>query len=289
MAMNGRLNIIAEKINDSVPSTHDLFEQGKIDEIVNLAKEQAEQGARYIDVNIGPRDPRLMVELVKSIQGQITLPLSIDTPSYEIAELALKAYDPAKAGGEKPILNSIGPKRLQMFDLLKIQTCKVIMIVNEKADDGKAIVCTESAHVVEAAHQMYAHAQKYNLSNDDIIFDPSIAPISSDMKGLTKMTVNAVESIGHTPLFKGCHMSVGLSNFTVMMPSKTKSGQLVKTPLENAFLTLTVPKGLDYVIGSTKKKYDFLPGDHPAMQTICKVMNLTGMEALKAVRQFYNS
>lgn len=288
MAMNGRLNIIAEKINDSVPSTRDLFEQGKIDEIVNLAKEQAKQGARYIDVNIGPRDPRLMVELVKSIQGQITLPLSIDTPSYEIAELALKAYDPAKADGEKPILNSIGPKRLHMFDLLKIQPCKVIMIVNEK-DDGKATVCTESAHVVEAAHQMYAHAQKYNLSNDDIIFDPSIAPISSDMKGLTKMTVNAVESIGSTPLFKGCHMSVGLSNFTVMMPSKTKSGHLVKTPLENAFLTLTVPKGLDYVIGSTKKNYDFLPEDHPAMQAIFKVMNFAGIEAVKAVRQFYNS
>jgi cobalamin-dependent methionine synthase I len=203
--------------------------------------------------------------------------------------MALKAYDPAKAGSEKPILNSIGPKRLQMFDLLKIQSCKVIMIVNEKDDDGKAVVCTEAVHIVESAHQMYAHAQKHNICNDDIIFDPSIAPISSDMKGLTRMTVNAVESIGHTPLFKGCHMSVGLSNFTVMMPSKTKSGQLVKTPLENAFLTLTVPKGLDYVIGSTKKKYDFLPEDHPAMQTICKVMNFTGIEAVKAVRQFYNS
>ena len=289
MAMNGRLNIIAEKINDSVPSTHDLFEQCKIDEIVKLAKEQAKQGARYIDVNIGPRDPRLMVDLIKSIQGRITLPLSIDTPSYEIAELALKAYDPARAGGEKPILNSIGPKRLQMFDLLKIQPCKVIMIVNEKDDDGKAVVCTEAVHVVEAAHQMYAHAQKHNICNDDIIFDPSIAPISTDMKGLTRMTVNAVESIGHTPLFKGCHMSVGLSNFTVMMPSKTKSGQLVKTPLENAFLTLTVPKGLDHVIGSAKKKYDFLPEDHPAMQTVSKLLGLTGMEALKTVRQFYNS
>jgi 5-methyltetrahydrofolate--homocysteine methyltransferase len=109
------------------------------------------------------------------------------------------------------------------------------------------------------------------------------------MKGLTRMTVNAVESIGHTPLFKGCHMSVGLSNFTVMMPSKTKSGQLVKTPLENAFLTLTVPKGLDHVIGSSKKKYDFLPEDHPAMQTVSKLLGLTGMEALKTVRQFYNS
>jgi cobalamin-dependent methionine synthase I len=289
MAMNGKLNILAEKINDSVPSTHVLFEQGKIDEIVNLAKEQAEQGARYIDVNIGPRDPRLMVELIKAIQDHITLPLSIDTPSYEIAELALKAYDPAKAGGEKPILNSIGPKRLRMFDLLQIQPCKVIMIVNEKEDDGKAVVCTEAVHVVEAAQQMYTHAQKHNLSNDDIIFDPSIAPISTDMKGLTRMTVNAVAAIGSTPLFKGCHMSVGLSNFTVMMPSKTKSGQLVKTPLENAFLSLTVPKGLDYIVGSTKKKYDFLPEDHLAMQTVYKVLSLTGIEAVKAVRQFYNS
>lgn len=290
MALNGKLNILAEKINDSVPSTHDLFEQEKIDDIIKIAQEQAEQGGRYIDVNIGFRDPKLMVELVTSIQNRVSVPLSIDTPSYEIAELALKAYDPAKANGEKPILNSIGAKRMEMFDLLKIQPFKVILMVNEVEQNGKAVACTETSQVLEAAHQMYTYARKYLFANDDIIFDPSISPICTDMKGLTRMTVNAVETIGSKPLFKGCHMSVGLSNFTVMLPSKNKiSEQPVKTPLENAFLTLTVPHGLDYIVGSTKKKYDFLPKDHPAMQTVIKVIDSTGVDAIKAVRQFYSN
>ena len=49
------LKIIAEKINDSVPSTHKLFEAGDFEGLVNLAKTQAEEGAEYIDVNIGLR------------------------------------------------------------------------------------------------------------------------------------------------------------------------------------------------------------------------------------------
>jgi len=74
MAINGKLNIIAEKINDSVPSTHELFEKGDIQAIINLAREQAE-GATYIDVNIGMHDPALMDELIRSIQAEVAFRL----------------------------------------------------------------------------------------------------------------------------------------------------------------------------------------------------------------------
>ena len=289
MALNGKLSIIAEKINDSVPSTHELFEQNRIDDIITLAKEQAEQGGRYIDVNIGLKEPRLMEELVTRIQSLISAPLSIDTPSPEIAEIALKAYDPRKANGEKPLLNSISLGRLEMFDLLKIQPFKVILMSNEREVDGKPSRNKVAGDVLEAASQMHAIAKRHGIENDDIIFDPSIAPISSDTYGLTKMTVEGIALIGREPKFKGCHISVGLSNFTHMLPSKTKSGELVKTPLENAFLTLTVPNGLDYCVGNTKKKYELLADDHPAMKTLRTALTLEGVGIISCVRKFYNS
>lgn len=106
MSING-LTIIGESINDSVPSTHDLFEKNDIEGIVALAKSQAEAGAAYIDVNIGLRSPGFMANIVKKIQEHVSLPLSIDTPDPEIAAAGLEAYSPAKAGNREPVLNSI--------------------------------------------------------------------------------------------------------------------------------------------------------------------------------------
>lgn len=288
MAINGKLNIIAEKINDSVPSTHELFEKGDIQAIINLAREQAE-GATYIDVNIGMHEPALMDELIRSIQSQVNLPLSIDTPSPEIAERALKVYDPAKANGNKPLLNSISLGRLEMFDLLKIQPFKTLLMASERLQDNETVQNSQAQDVLDAARQIYEHAKKHGIVNNDIIFDPTIAPVGSDFQGLTRMTVDGIGLIGKHEAFKGCHMSVGLSNFTVQIPSKTQSGALVKTPLENAFLTLTVPRGLDYCVGSTKKKYEFLPEDHPAMIALNDIMKLDGFDVIMRVQEFYNS
>ena len=288
MAINGKLNIIAEKINDSVPSTHELFEKGDIQAIINLAREQAE-GATYIDVNIGMHDPSLMDELIRSIQSQVTLPLSIDTPSPEIAERALKVYDPAKANGNKPLLNSISLGRLEMFDLLKIQPFKTLLMASERLQDNETVQNSQAQDVLDAARQIYEHAKKHGIVNNDIIFDPTIAPVGSDFQGLTRMTVDGIGLIGKYEAFKGCHMSVGLSNFTVQIPSKTQSGAFVKTPLENAFLTLTVPRGLDYCVGSTKKKYEFLAEDHPAMVALNDIMKLDGFDIIMRVQEFYNS
>ena len=95
------LTIIGESINDSVPSTHRLFEENNIDGIVDLAKFQAEKGAAYIDVNVGPRSPGFMADVVKRIQQHISLPLSIDTPDPEFAAAGLEAYDVERTGNQK--------------------------------------------------------------------------------------------------------------------------------------------------------------------------------------------
>jgi 5-methyltetrahydrofolate--homocysteine methyltransferase len=89
------------------------------------------------------------------------------------------------------------------------------------------------------------------------------------------------------PEFTGVHASVGLSNFTVMLPAKRADGSPVKGPLESAFLTKAMPLGLDTVIGSVRRSYELLPPEHPAMQCLDDVLELGGFEAIMRVREFY--
>src|SRR5512147_3071161 len=131
MAIPG-LTIIGESINDSVPSTKKLYDAGDIPGLLELARSQDEKGAAWIDVNVGPRSPEFMADLVRKIQAVTAKPLSIDTPDPAIAEAGLRAYDPARAGGASPILNSISPLRLAMLELWAVRPFIPILMASER-------------------------------------------------------------------------------------------------------------------------------------------------------------
>ncbi len=153
MAIAG-LTIIGETINDSVPSTKKLFDAADIDGILELARMQDEKGAAYIDVNVGPRPPEFMADMVRQIQGVTARPLSIDTPDPATAEAGLRAYDPARAGGKKPILNSVSALRAEMFDLYKICPFRPILLVSENVVEGRSRPCHTAEETYAAAQQL---------------------------------------------------------------------------------------------------------------------------------------
>ena len=283
------LTIIGESINDSVPSTKKLFDADDVDGLLELARTQDEKGAAYIDVNVGARSPEFMAEMVKKIQSVTSKPLSIDTPDPEITKAGLEAYDAARAGGRKPILNSITSLRAGMFDLYRIQPFKPILLVSEHVVEGHSRPC-RTPEETHAAAQYLVRAfldRCPGSTNDDCIIDPGIAPIGSDCEGNLKRLIQALERIHADPALKGVHASVGLSNFTVMLPVKRADGSPVKGPLESALLTKAMPLGLDMVIGSVKRSYDLLPPDHPAMMCIEDCLKLDGFDVLMRVREFY--
>lgn len=288
MAIPG-LTIIGETINDSVPSTKVLFDENNIDGILELARMQDEKGAAYIDVNIGLRPPEFMADLVRRVQQVTAKPLSIDTPDPAIAEAGLRAYDPQRAAGRKPILNSISPLRAQMFDLAGIQPFMPILLVSERVVGGRSQACRTAEETYATAREMVARARECGMTNADCIIDPGIAPIGSDAEGNLKRLLKAMAFIHADPELAGVHASVGLSNFTVMLPSKRACGEPVKGPLENAFLTKAVPLGLDMIIGSVKRKYELLPPENPAMACIEEALILDGYDPILRVREFYTS
>jgi 5-methyltetrahydrofolate--homocysteine methyltransferase len=290
MAIEG-LRIIGESINESVPSTRRLYEAGDTDALVELARTQAEKGASYVDVNIGTREPAFMADIVRRIQGAISKPLSIDTPDPEIAAAGLQAYDPQKAGGSPPILNSISPLRLQMLQLYKIQPFRPILMVSERVEDGASKPNRTPEETHGTAREMLETVKKsgHEIAVQDCIFDVGIAPVGSDTEGLTRTTLESIRRIHEDASLAGAHMSLGLSNFTVMLPSKRPDGSPVKGALESAFLTMTVPLGLDMVIGSVKRDYRLLPEEHPAMKCLQDVLTLNGYDIIMRVQEFYTS
>jgi hypothetical protein len=95
--------------------------------------------------------------------------------------------------------------------------------------------------------------------------------------------MDALGLIHQDPELSGVGISVGLSNFTSMLPAKRGDGSPSRGPLESAFLTMAMPLGLNTIIGSTKRQYSVLPDDHPAMQCVKDVLALQGVEAVMRV------
>ncbi|RPI97035.1 MAG: hypothetical protein EHM31_14205 [Candidatus Aminicenantes bacterium] len=290
MAILG-LTIIGESINDSVPSTKKLFDENDIPGLLELARSQDEKGAAWIDVNVGSRPPAFMADLVRRIQSVTAKPLSVDTPDPAIAEAGLGAYELERTGGKRPILNSISPLRLQMFDLWAVRPFIPILMSSERFERGAS--CANANRTAEETRQTArmlleeARRRVPDFSNDQAIIDPGIAPIGSDCEGQLKRVLDSLALIHDDPFFAGVHMSVGLSNFTVMLPSKTKGGAPVKGPLESAFLTLAMPRGLDTIIGSTVRKYEILPAGHPALCCLEDILKLEGFDTLMRLKAFY--
>jgi cobalamin-dependent methionine synthase I len=280
------LTLIGESINDSVPATHRLFEENNLEGIVELARQQAANGAAYIDVNVGSRSPGFMATVIRKIQEQIPLPLSIDTPDSAIAAAALEAYNAGRAGHRMPILNSISEARLEMFDMYPKHPFTPVLLITEGMNDSREMMLNKTAaHILATAKSMVRIARERiaRITNDQIILDPGIMPIGSDTKGDFRRLMDALTLIHQDQDLAGVNMSVGLSNFTAMLPSKRGDGSPAKGPLESAFLTMAMPLGLNTIIGSVKRRYSLVTDEDPALQCLKDVLKLEGVEAVMRV------
>jgi len=284
------LKIIGESINDSVPSTKKLYEAGDINGILGLAKAQDEGGAAWIDVNVGRRPPQFMTEMVGKIQAVTAKPLSIDTPDFELAQAGLTAYDQARAGGVIPILNSISPLRMNLLDISKKRPFMPILLVSERKEGTSFKPNTTVEETYRTAKEMLAaiRAAVSGIPNGQLIFDPGIGPVGADTEGMLGRVLESIKAIRTDKDFSGVHISVGLSNFSHMLPPKKADGTPVKSALENAFLTMAVPRGLDMIIGSVKRKYELLPAGHPALACLDDALKIPGDEAVERVMAFYS-
>lgn len=286
------LSIIGERINPGFRSTKALFDNEDINGIQNLALRQAEAGATYLNVNAGDKaisDPRFMVEIVRAIQEVVDLPLSLDCPDFAVQEAALAAYDQARAGGRKPLINSISESRWELAELLKIRPCKAILMSSEQVRDGKMVHNRTGAEVHETARRMAERLREggYGVGNADLFVDVSICTLAADTEGLIKMALEGIRAVRDDPALAGIHIMGGLSNLPQHLPDKAADGSDLKFQLECAFLTVAMPIGFDTVLGTPWREYALLPEDNFVLREFRRIIELRDSDALMAIVDLY--
>ena len=287
------IQIIGERINPGFKSVKALFDNEDLPGIQALAVKQAEAGAAFQNVNIGARaltDPEFMGQVIRSIQEVVRTPLSFDFPSKKVQELCLSSYSLERADGQLPIVNSITEHRWDLMDLYGRFQFKVILMASERVEDGVAKGNKTADQIYDTARRAALRLKNdYGMPLDHIFIDMSISAIIADTQGLNRSTLEAINAIGADPELKGVHVMGGLSNIGQQLPPKAADGSDLKHCLENAFLTLAVPLGFDYVLGTPWRGYAPLPEEHHVLKTYRDFLEQTGSNALRAVRKFYKA
>ena len=139
-----------------------------------IALQEAEAGVDYIDVNIGPArkgGEELMAWIVKTIQEVVpNTPLALDTSNIAAMEAGLKVHK------GKAIINSIMARPERMDGMMPlVRKYNAFMIGLLWGPEGMPRDEHERGMLTA---EILAKAAEYDIQNEDIWFDPIIAPLN---------------------------------------------------------------------------------------------------------------
>jgi 5-methyltetrahydrofolate--homocysteine methyltransferase len=258
--------LIGELMNNSFARARDAFQRRDLKMYQQLAELQATLGADFLTLNIdGTQAMRVrkdemlafLPDLIPAIQEATDTPIAFDNPDVDFHAKALSIY--RRDGQNQPILNSLAASRQsleRMVELVAEYDTRVIVMASEKFASGGGAQCLSAREVYDSARQFVELLQDTaGRANDDIIIDPGLAPIAADTYGLVNMSLDAMRLIRSDPDLAGVHISVGLTNFSFGVPKTIRQG------LENAYITLALKAGLDFVLGNPEKELHRLEND----------------------------
>ena len=259
--------IVGELINASRKAVGAAIEAGDAEYIKQVAKDQDEAGATYIDANAGifvGEEAKYMKWLVELIQGVSEKPIALDSPDPKVIEEGLAL---CKA---TPMLNSISLEKDRWEKLLPVLAAnpqlKVVALC--MSDEGMPTTCEDRLKIADKLISGLT-AKKVPLEN--IHVDPLVQPIGTDHKfGLEFL--RAVRGIAER--FPGVHLMCGLSNISYGLPARKY--------LNRVFMAQAIAVGLDGAIIN--------PLDKGMMGTIAAAEALSGQDKscvryLKAFRK----
>ncbi len=224
--------VVGELINASRKAIGAAIQAQDAEQIKQVARDQREAGADYIDINAGifvGQEAEYLQWLVKLVQETTDAPCCIDSPDPKAIESALKLHK-----GDA-MINSISLEKQRfeaLMPLLSGTNNKVVALC--MSDEGMPE--TTSARLAIADKLINALVQN-NIPIDNIYVDPLVQPVSTkDNFGLEFL--NAIEAV--TTTFKGVHTICGLSNISYGLPNRKFMNQ--------TFAVMAIAKGLDSLI-----------------------------------------
>ncbi len=198
--------LIAESINIMSKSLGPAMRERNPGPIQEMAKAEAEAGADYLDVNIGPArkaGDEMMEWVVNTVQEVTDIPLSLDTTNPVAMEAGLKACK------SKALINSISlqPDRLEA-ELPLAQKYNADMIGLLWGVEGMPRDANERCML---AVDLVYKANEMGIPNENIWIDPIASPVSVEINQV-KACVEFMGMLGD--IAPGCKSVVGLSNIS---------------------------------------------------------------------------
>ena len=177
-----------------------LIIEEKFEEAVSVARQQVENGAQVIDINMdeGMLDSlnamKYFLNLIASEPDIARIPIMIDSSKWEVIEAGLKCVQ------GKAIVNSISIKEGEEEFLKHAQLCRnfgaaiIVMAFDEK---GQADTYERKIEICKRAYDILT--QKLDFPPEDIIFDPNIFAVAT---GIEEHNNYAVDFINATKWIK---------------------------------------------------------------------------------------
>ncbi len=243
-----------------------LILSGDYEAAVEIARDQVENGAQIIDINMdeGLLDAHeAMTTFIKRISAEpdiARVPLMIDSSKWSVIEAGLKCVS------GKPIVNSISMKEGEEAFLHHARLCMAYgaaVVVMAFDETGQADTKERKVEICKRAYDLLVGI---GFPPEDIIFDPNIFAVATGIEEHNNYGVDFIEALKELRvLCPHAHYSGGLSNLSFSF----RGNEPVRRAMHSIFLYHAIPAGLDMAIVNAGQ-LDIYDDIDPELRVACE-------------------
>jgi len=236
-----------------------LIIEQEFDEAIDVAREQVENGAQIIDINMdeGMLDgEKAMVDFLNLIAGEpdiARVPVMIDSSKWPIIEAGLKCIQ------GKGVVNSISLKEGEEAFIENAKLCRrygAAVIVMAFDEEGQADTQARKIEICTRAYKVLT--EQVDFLPEDIIFDPNIFAIATGIEEHNNYGVDFIEATREIKkTLPHAMISGGVSNVSFSF----RGNNPVREAIHSVFLYHAISAGMDMGIVNAGQLavYDDLP------------------------------
>ncbi|MEJ5263791.1 MAG: methionine synthase [Bacteroidales bacterium] len=238
-----------------------LIKEEKYEEAIAIARQQVENGANIIDVNMDDAmidAEKAMVRFLNLLMAEpdiAKVPIMVDSSKWEVLEAGLKCLQ------GKCIVNSISLKEgeekfLQQARLIRQYGAAVVVMAFDER--GQADTFERKIEICSRAYKLLT--EKVHFPPEDIIFDPNVLAIATGIEEHNNYAVDFINAVRwikqNLPHAK---VSGGISNISFSF----RGNDAIREAIHSVFLYHAIKAGLDMGIvnAGQLQVYDQIPED----------------------------
>ena len=238
-----------------------LIESNDYEGAIQVARQQVENGAQIIDINMdeGMLDSEgAMIKFLNLIAGEpdiAKVPIMIDSSKWEIIESALKCIQ------GKPIVNSISLKEgeeifINQANLVKRYGAAVVVMAFD--EEGQADTLERKVNICKRAYKLLT--EKVKIDPFDIIFDPNVFAVATGIQEHNEYGLAFIDAC--CEIKKSCpgvSISGGISNVSFSF----RGNNTLREAMHSVFLFHAIKNGLNMGIVNAGQLtiYDEIPSE----------------------------